>query len=81
MLAHVKTGLQIVQLLSSLILIGAVMMHSAKGEGLGAIGATAKVFGSQKGVEAGLNRFTTYTAVTWVASGLILAYLVYQMKL
>lgn len=80
MLPHVKLGLQIVQVLSSLLLIAVVMMHSAKGEGLGAIGASAKVFGSQKGVEEGLNRVTTWTAIVWVGSGLILAYFVYQMK-
>ena len=49
--------LKVLQLILSLLLVLAVMLHSAKGEGIGAIGGQAKIFGSQKGVEAGLNRF------------------------
>ena len=52
--------------------------HSAKGEGLGAIGGQAKIFGSQKGVEAGLNRLTTGLAILWGVSSLALSLLTYH---
>ena len=74
----VVTALQIFQVVFSLFLIVAVMLHSAKGEGLGAIGGQAKVFGSQKGVEAGLNKLTTGMAIMWCLTSLVLAYLSYH---
>lgn len=66
--------LQVSQVTLSIGLIIAVLLHSAKGEGLGGIGGQAHVFGSQKGVEAGLNRVTTIIAVLWflTAIGLVL---------
>lgn len=66
--------LQVSQVTLSIALIIAVLLHSAKGEGLGGIGGQAHVFGSQKGVEAGLNRVTTIIAVLWflTAIGLVL---------
>jgi preprotein translocase subunit SecG len=73
-----ETALKVFQVVFSLFLIGAVMMHSAKGEGLGAIGGQAKIFGSQKGVEEGLNRLTTVLAIGWGAVSMWLAYLGYH---
>ena len=72
------TALKIFQVVFSLFLIGAIMMHSAKGEGLGMIGGGSKVFGSQKGVESGLNRLTTGLVVLWGLTSLMLAYLSYH---
>lgn len=66
--------LTVMQVVLSISLIVAILLHSAKGEGLAGIGGSAHVFGSQKGVEAGLNRVTTVIAVLWflVAIGLAL---------
>jgi len=72
--------LKVVQVILSALLIVAVMLHSAKGEGIGAMGGGAKVFGSQKGVEAGLNRFATVIAISWGLIALVLAYLSYHTK-
>lgn len=74
----VHIALQIFQVVFSLAMIVAVMLHSAKGEGLGAIGGQAKIFGSQKGVEAGLNRLTTGLAILWGMTSLVLALLTYH---
>ena len=74
----VITALKIFQVVFALSLIIAVMLHSAKGEGLGAIGGQAKIFGSQKGVEAGLNRLTTGIAILWALSSLVLALITYH---
>lgn len=72
------TALQIFQIVFSLFLVVFVMLHSAKGEGLGAIGGGGKVFGSQKGVEAGLNQLTAWMAGLWTFVSLWLAYLSYH---
>ncbi|MFC1517622.1 preprotein translocase subunit SecG [Candidatus Margulisiibacteriota bacterium] len=47
-------------------LIVTILLHSAKGEGLGGIGGQAKLFGSQKGLEEGLDKITTFFAVTFL---------------
>ena len=73
-----ETALKVFQVTFSIFLIVSVMMHSAKGEGLGAIGGQAKIFGSQKGVESGLNKLTTTMAVLWALTSVVLAYMSYH---
>lgn len=62
LLAVVRVLLQVIQVLSSVVLIGLVLVHSPKGDGIGAIGSTAQLFSSQKGAEAALNKMTAWTA-------------------
>jgi preprotein translocase subunit SecG len=64
-----------VQFLSALLLIAAVLLHSAKGEGLGGIGGSAKLFGSPKGMEEGLDRLTWGLAIIFMGISVILAVL------
>lgn len=66
-----KTAFLLIQILSGLGLIVTVLLHSAKGEGLGGIGGTAHIFGSQKGLEEGLNKLTTIIAVTFVVVSML----------
>lgn len=61
------------QLFLSIALIVAIMIHPAKGMGLGSMGASAQVFGSQKGAETGLNRITTGIAILWMLVAIILS--------
>lgn len=68
-----KVFLSITQVFLSIALIVAVLLHSAKGEGLAGIGGQAHMFGSQKGVEAGLNRITTIIAGSWILVAILLA--------
>lgn len=72
-MTFIKVFLTILQVFLSLALIGAVLLHSAKGEGLAGIGGQAHMFGSQKGVEAGLNRITTAIGAAWVVVAILLA--------
>jgi preprotein translocase subunit SecG len=67
--------LLIVQFLSALLLIVAVLLHTAKGEGLGGIGGSAKLFGTPKGLEEGLDRITWGLAITFLAISVLLAVL------
>jgi preprotein translocase subunit SecG len=64
--------LLILQVLIAVGLILAVLLHTAKGEGLGGIGGQAKLFGTQKGLEQGLNKITTILAVLFVLVSIIL---------
>ena len=57
-----KTFLLIIEFVSAIALIIAVLLHSAKGEGLGGIGGQARVFNTQKGMEDGLNKVTSILA-------------------
>jgi len=70
-----KSLLLVVQVVSALGLIVTVLLHSAKGEGLGGIGGTAHVFGSQKGLEEGLDRLTAGLAVTFILVSLIINFI------
>jgi protein translocase, SecG subunit len=68
-----KVLLMVVQFLAAAFLIVAVLLHTAKGEGLGGIGGSAKLFGSPKGMEEGLDRITWGLAITFMAVSLLLA--------
>ena len=61
------------QLVLSLALIAAVLIHPAKGAGLGAMGGSAEVFGSQKGAESGLNWITGSLAFLWALTAILLS--------
>ncbi len=61
------------QLLLSLALIVAIIIHPAKGMGLGSMGASAQIFGSQKGAETGLNRVTAVITFLWFLTAVLLS--------
>lgn len=64
-----------VQLFSAIGLIISVLVHAAKGEGLGGIGGSARLFGSPKGMEKGLDRITWGFAILFLAISILLAIL------
>jgi len=68
-----KILLLAIQFTTGLGLILLVLLHSAKGEGFGSIGGQAKLFASQKGLEAGLNRITTIAAVVFILASILLS--------
>lgn len=70
-----KSLLLFVQILSALVMILLVLLHSAKGEGLGSIGNTARLFSTQKGLEAGLNKVTSICAAIFMGSALLTSFL------
>lgn len=72
-MAFIQVFLTISQVFLSIALIAAVLLHSAKGEGLAGIGGQAHMFGSQKGVEAGLNRITAGLGTAWILVAIALA--------
>lgn len=69
---RMTTFLVVLQMLTAILLIGLILIHSAKGEGLGGIGGEARLFGSTRGLEEGLDRVTTIMAGIFVGLALIL---------
>lgn len=68
-----KSFLIIIQIVSAISLVIMVLLHSAKGEGLGGIGGSARLFGTPKGLEEGLDRITWGCAIVFLAVSLFLA--------
>lgn len=70
----IRIILQVLQILSAVVLIGLVLIHSPKGDGIGGIGSAAQIFSSQKGAEAALNKITAYVAGTFYVVSFVLGY-------
>jgi len=60
------------EIISAIGIIITVLLHSAKGEGLGALGGSAHLFGSQKGLEKGLDILTISFAVIFIVSAIVM---------
>jgi len=67
------TFLSIIHVLTSFALVTAIVLHPAKGTGLGSIGGAAQLFGSQKGAEKGLNQVTSAIGIIWAITAILLA--------
>lgn len=49
-----------------LLLVGLILLHAPKGEGMGGIGGTATLFTGKRGAEAGLDRLTGIIALLFL---------------
>lgn len=65
------TFIWIVQIISALLLIILVLLHSPKGDGLASIGGASNLFSSQKSAESGLNKLTMYIAIVFLVTTFI----------
>ena len=54
------------QIISGILLICFVLLHSPKGDGIASIGSMSQIFSSQKSAEDGLNK------ITYVLAGIFL---------
>lgn len=70
MLTFVRT----IQVISSLLLIVLILMHSPKGDGIAGIGNAAQMFTSQKSAEKGLNKLTGIVAGIFVLCVFLLGF-------
>ena len=73
-MANISVLLQVSQILFGIILIGLVLLHSPKGDGMAMLGGAAQLFSSQKGAEKNLNKLTTIIAVLFVLVSFILGF-------
>ena len=55
-----------IQVVSAVLLIVLILMHSPKGDGIAGIGNAAQMFTSQKSAEKGLNKLTSIVALIFV---------------
>lgn len=68
-----KTFLLFLELFIGLALIGAILLHSPKGEGLGAIGGGARLYSNpQSDMESGLDKVTYVLAALFLGIATIL---------
>ena len=65
----------ITQIVSALLLIVLVLMHSPKGDGIAGIGNAAQMFASQKSAEKGLNKLTFIVATVFATCVFLLAFI------
>ncbi len=66
--------LWVVMVLTALLLIVLVLMHSPKGDGIAGIGNAAQMFTSQKSAEKGLNKLTAIVALVFVVCVFLLGF-------
>ena len=48
----------ILQIVSAILLVVLILLHSPKGDGIAGMGGTSQIFASQKSAEKGLNKLT-----------------------
>lgn len=65
----------ITQIVSALLLIVLVLMHSPKGDGIAGIGNAAQMFASQKSAEKGLNKLTFIVATVFATCVFLLGFI------
>ena len=66
--------LWIIMVLSAVLVIALVLMHSPKGDGIAGIGNAAQMFTSQKSAEKGLNKLTGIVALIFVICVFLLGF-------
>lgn len=62
-----------IQVLSSIVLILLILLHSPKSDGV-SIGGAGNIFSSQRGAEASLNNITYWTAGIFLTCSFVLGY-------
>ncbi len=63
-----------IQILSSMLLIVLILLHSPKGDGIAGMGGASQIFTSQKSAEKGLNKVTGIVAGIFVLCTFLLGY-------
>lgn len=63
-----------VQVISALLLIGLILLHSPKGDGIAGFGGASQMFASQKGAEKKLNKVTGIVAAVFLICVFLLGF-------
>ena len=61
-------------IISALLLIVLILLHSPKGDGIAGIGGASHVFASQKSAEKGLNKLTGIVAAIFLVCTFLLGF-------
>ena len=70
-----KTFFYSAQIISAILSILLILLHSPKGDGMASIGAASQLFSSQKTTEKGLNKVTYFFVGIFVISTFLLGYI------
>lgn len=63
-----------IQVISAILLMVLILMHSPKGDGIAGIGNAAQMFSSQKSAEKGLNKLTGIVAGVFIVCVFLLGF-------
>jgi len=63
-----------VQVISAFLLIGLILLHSPKGDGIAGFGGASQMFASQKGAEKNLNKITAIVALVFIICVFLLGF-------
>ncbi|MFI3299990.1 MAG: preprotein translocase subunit SecG [Candidatus Gastranaerophilales bacterium] len=66
------------QIISAILLVVLILMHSPKGDGIAGMGGASQVFASQKSAEKGLNKLTGIFAVLFILCTFLLGFGIVQ---
>lgn len=64
----------ITQIVSAVLLIILILLHSPKGDGIAGIGGASQLFSSQKSAETGLNKLTGYVSAVFILCTFLLGF-------
>jgi len=64
----------IIQIVSAVLLVILILLHSPKGDGIAGIGGASQLFSSQKNAELGLNKLTMYISIIFVLCTFLLGF-------
>lgn len=64
----------IIQIVSAILLVILILLHSPKGDGIAGIGGASHLFSSQKSAESGLNKLTGYISLVFVICTFLLGF-------
>ena len=64
----------ILQIVSAILLIVLILLHSPKGDGIAEIGGASQMFSSQKSAEKGLNKLTAYVSAVFLVCTFLLGF-------
>lgn len=64
----------VIQIVTALLLIVLILLHSPKGDGIAGIGGASHVFASQKSAEKGLNKLTAIVAGIFLVCTFLLGF-------
>ena len=68
------TFFYVIQIISALLLIILVLLHSPKGDGIASIGSASQLFSSQKSAEKGLNKVTYIVGGIFILTTILLCF-------
>ena len=64
----------IIQIVSAVLLVILILLHSPKGDGIAGIGGASQLFSSQKSAETGLNKLTAIISAVFLICTFLLGF-------